>query len=52
MSSKFTRDDKEKLARKRAVNPAISAAAAGTSAAALGANVGGIGLRRMAQKQS
>lgn len=47
----FTRDDKDRLARKRALNPALSGAAAGAASGALVANVGGDALRRASQKK-
>ena len=50
-TSKFTREDKKKLDRKRAINPALSAGAAGASGAALLANVGGMALRNSGQKK-
>ena len=50
-STGFTRDDKDKLARKRALNPALSGAAAGAASGALVANVGGDALRRASQKK-
>lgn len=50
-STGFTRDDKDKLARKRALNPALSGAAAGAAGGALVANVGGDALRRASQKK-
>ena len=50
-TSKFTREDKKKLDRKRAINPALSAGAAGASGAALLANVGGMALRNTGQKK-
>ena len=50
-TSKFTREDKKKLDHKRAINPALSAGAAGASGAALLANVGGMALRNTGQKK-
>lgn len=51
MTSSFTREDKDKLARKRAVNPALSGAAAGAAGGALVANVGGIAMRNASQRK-
>lgn len=48
---KFTRTDKKQLDRKRAINPVVSGAAAGTSLAALGANVGGLAMRSKGQQK-
>ena len=50
-NSAFTREDKDKLARKRALNPALSGAAAGAAGGALVANVGGNALRNVSQKK-
>lgn len=51
MSEKFTREDKNKLDHKRALNPVLSAGAAGASGAALAANLGGSALRNVGQKK-
>lgn len=51
MTSSFTREDKDKLARKRAVNPALSGAAAGAAGGALVANVGGLAMRNASQRK-
>ena len=51
MTSSFTREDKDKLARKRAVNPALSGAAAAAAGGALVANVGGIAMRNASQRK-
>lgn len=50
-STGFTREDKDKLARKRAINPALSGAAAGAAGGALVANVGGLAMRNASQRK-
>lgn len=50
-STGFTREDKDKLARKRAVNPVLSGAAAGAAGGALVANVGGLAMRNASQRR-
>lgn len=51
MTSSFTREDKDKLARKRAANPTLSGAAAGAAGGALVANVGGLAMRNASQRK-
>lgn len=50
--SKLTRDERDKLNRKRALNPTLSGAAAGASGAALATQLGGSALRNLGQKKT